>query len=174
LIHPADIPRFRQLNVIANFQPLWAFADPYITKLTEPFLGAERSRWLYPIASVVKTGALVVCGSDWSVSSMNPLEAMQVAVTRRGLDEGIGEAWHGEELVDLQTILAGYTINGAYVNFQEKETGSLEIGKAADLIIVDRNLFDIPKTEIHKAKVLMAMLEGKAIYRDASFKGRGK
>lgn len=172
LIHPADIPRFRQLNVIANFQPLWAFADPYITKLTEPFLGAERSRWLYPIASVVKTGALVVCGSDWSVSSMNPLEAMQVAVTRRGLDEGIGEAWHGEELVDLKTILAGYTINGAYVNFQETESGSLEIGKAADLVIVDRNLFDITKPEIHKAKVLMTMLKGKEIYRDASFKGR--
>jgi predicted amidohydrolase YtcJ len=172
LIHPADIPRFRRLRVIANFQPLWAFADPYITKLTEPFLGAERSRWLYPIGSVVKTGAIVVCGSDWSVSSMNPLEAMQVAVTRRGLDEGLGEAWHGEELVDLQTILAGYTINGAYVNFQEKETGSLETGKAADLVIIDRNLFDMPKSEIHKARVLIVMLEGREIYRDKSFQGR--
>jgi predicted amidohydrolase YtcJ len=170
LINPADIPRFRKLNVIANFQPLWAFADPYITKLTEPFLGKQRSRWLYPIGSVAKSGAVVACGSDWSVSSMNPLDAMQVAVTRRGLEDGEGEAWHAEELVDLQTVLAGYTINGAYLNFQETVAGSLEVGKAADFIILDRNLFEIPKPDIHKAKVLLTLLQGKPIYTDASFK----
>jgi predicted amidohydrolase YtcJ len=169
LIHPADIPRFRQLNVVANFQPLWAYADPYITKLTEPFLGAERSRWLYPIGSLAKSGAVIACGSDWSVTSMNPLEAMQVAVTRRGLDEGEGEAWHREELVDLQTVLAGYTINGAFVNFQEKEVGSIEVGKAADLIVIDRNLFALPNSELHKARVLLTILQGKEIYREAAF-----
>lgn len=170
LIDPADIPRFRQLNVVANFQPLWAFADPYITKLTEPFLGPERSRWLYPIGSVAKTGAIIACGSDWSVSSMNPLEAMQVAVTRRGLEDGAGEAWRPEQLVDLQTVIAGYTINGAYVNFEEKETGSIEVGKAADLIVVDRNLFEVAKPDIHKAKVLLTLLNGKELYRDVSLK----
>jgi predicted amidohydrolase YtcJ len=170
LINPADIPRFRQLNVIANFQPLWMYADTYITKLTEPFLGPERSRWLYPIGSIARTGAIVACGSDWSVSSMNPLEAMQIAVTRRGLEDGAGEAWRPEELVDLQTIVAGYTINGAYVNFEEKETGSIEVGKTADLIVIDRNLFDIGKPEIHKAKVLLTLLNGKEIYRNASLK----
>jgi predicted amidohydrolase YtcJ len=170
LIHPADIPRFRQLNVVANFQPLWAYADTYITKLTEPFLGAERSRWLYPIGSLARSGAVIACGSDWSVSSMNPLEAIQVAVTRRGLDAGAGAAWRPEELVDLQTILAGYTINGAYVNFQEHQTGSLETGKAADLIVLDRNLFDIAAQEIHKTKVLMTLLNGRQIYGSADFK----
>jgi predicted amidohydrolase YtcJ len=78
LIDPADVERFAGLGVIADFQPLWAYADRYITELTEPFLGPERSRWLYPIKSVVDTGAVVVAGSDWSVSSMNPLEAIQV------------------------------------------------------------------------------------------------
>lgn len=169
LINPTDLPRFRRLGVVANFQPLWAYADTYITKLTEPVLGAERSRWLYPIASVAKTGAVFAFGSDWSVSSMNPLEAIKVAVTRRGTDEGEGKAWIAEELVDLPLMIAGYTINGAYLNFQEREVGSVEVGKAADLIVLDRNLFESPRSEIHKAKVLLTLLRGKEIYRDAKF-----
>ena len=128
LINPDDIPRFKALGVVANFQPLWAYADLYITELTEPALGPERSRWLYPMASVAQTGAVLAAGSDWSVSSMNPLDAMQVAVTRRALDDSTGPAWHPEELVDLGTILAAYTINGAYVNHQEKQTVALETG----------------------------------------------
>jgi len=75
LIDPHDIPRFRALGVAANFQPLWAFADSYIKDLTLPVLGPERSRWLYPIKSIVKTGAMLVCGSDWPVSSLNPLRS---------------------------------------------------------------------------------------------------
>lgn len=164
LIHPQDIPRFQALQVIANFQPLWAYADPYITKLTEPFLGAERSRWLYPIGSVARTGAVVAMGSDWSVTSMNPLDGMQVAVTRRELEATDGDAWHAEELIDLPTAIAGYTINGAYVNFEEKHTGSIEVGKAADLIVLDKNLFAIPKSAIHQVKVVLTLLEGKTVY----------
>jgi predicted amidohydrolase YtcJ len=169
LFNPQDIPRFRRLGVVANFQPLWAFADPYIVKLTIPVLGPERSRWLYPIRSLAATGAVVACGSDWSVTSMNPLDAIQVAVTRRGLDEGQGPAWISEETVDLARMIAGYTINGAYVNFEESETGSIEAGKAADLIVLDRNLFEIPAREIHTARVLLTLLEGKAVYRDPAF-----
>lgn len=169
LFSPQDVPRFRKLGVVANFQPLWAYADPYITELTVPVLGPERSRWLYPIHSVAATGAVIACGSDWSVTSMNPLDAIQVAVTRRSLDSGPGDAWIAEEKVDLDTVLAGYTINGAYVNFEEKETGSIEVGKAADLIVLDRNLFELAPYEIHNAKVLLTLLEGKEVYRDASF-----
>lgn len=169
LFDPSDIDRFRRLGVVANFQPLWAQADAYIVDMTLPVLGPERSRWLYPLRSVVQTGAVVVGGSDWSVSSMNPLEAMQVAVTRRGLGEEAGSAWLPEETVDLPTMLAAYTINGAYVNFQERETGSLEVGKAADLIVLDRNLFAISPLELHRAKVLLTLLEGQEVYRDPAF-----
>ena len=169
LIDPKDIPRFRALGVIANFQPLWAFPDTYITDLTVPVLGPERSRWLYPIASVARTGAVVVCGSDWSVSSMNPLDAIQVAVTRHDPALPPGAPWIPEELVDLPTMLAGYTINGAYVNFQERETGSIEEGKAADLVVLDHNLFDVAPSEIHTTKVLLTLLEGKEVYRDPAF-----
>jgi predicted amidohydrolase YtcJ len=166
LINPQDVPRFRQLRVVANFQMLWAYADPYITKLTEPALGPERSRWLYPVGSVVKSGAIIVGGSDWSVTSMNPLEAIQVAVTRRGLEETAGGGWIPEQIVDLPTMLAAYTINGAYISHQEGITGSIEVGKAADLIVLDRNLFEVPPSGIHKVKVLHTLLAGKEVCRD--------
>lgn len=169
LFDPPDIARFRRLGVVANFQPFWAYADPYIVDMTLPILGPERSRWLYPIRSIANTGAVIVCGSDWSVSSMNPLDAIQVAVTRRGLTDGPGPAWIPEELVDLPTMIAGYTINGAYVNFEETETGSIEVGKLADLIVLDRNLFEIPAHEIHLTKVLLTVLEGQVVHRAAEF-----
>ncbi|CAN5469274.1 amidohydrolase [soil metagenome] len=169
LIHPKDRPRFRRLGVVANFQPLWAYSDVYINKLTEPFLGPERSRWIYPIGSMLSSGATVVAGSDWSVSSMNPLLAMQVAVTRRALHAGPGPAWLPEEVADLPSIIASYTINGAYLSFQEKETGSIEVGKAADLVVLDRDLFEIPPHEIHLVNVMLTVLDGKIIYQDPSF-----
>jgi len=174
LFHPTDIPRFRRLGVVANFQPLWASADDYIVKMTEPILGSERSRWLYPIRSVADTGAVIVGGSDWSVSSMDPLEAIQVAVTRQRLEDDSSEAWIPEEIVDLGLMLAAYTINGAYVNFQEKETGSIEVGKAADLIVLDRNLFEIPKIQIGHAKVLLTLLDGREVYRATTFQREGR
>lgn len=173
LIDPSDIPRFKTLGVVADFQPLWAFADTYVTELTEPALGPARSRWLYPIKSVVDAGAVVASGSDWSVSSMNPLDAMQVAVTRRDLTAGTGPAWIPEELVDLDTILASYTRAGAYVQHQEALTGTIEVGKRADVVVLDRNLFDIPPQEIHEARVLLTLLDGKPVYQDPSFEEKG-
>jgi predicted amidohydrolase YtcJ len=169
LIEPEDIPRFRELAVIANFQPLWAFADPYIKDLTLGPLGPERSRWLYPIESVVKTGAMIAAGSDWPVTSLNPIEAIQVAVTRRGPTEPEGPAWIPEEKAGLATMLAAYTINGAYLNREEKETGSIETGKAADLIVLDRDLFKIPPEKIHETKVVLTLLEGKEVFRASGF-----
>ena len=163
LIDPSDIPRFKELGVVANFQSLWAYPDLYITKLTEPILGPERSRWLYPIGSVVRNGGTIAGGSDWSVSSMNPLDAIQIAVTRRALEDTAGAAWLPDELVDLPTMIAAYTINGAYLAHQEKATGSIEVGKAADLIVLERNLFEIPAGEIHKVKVVLTLLDGKEI-----------
>jgi predicted amidohydrolase YtcJ len=169
LFHPDDIPRFRSLGVVANFQPLWAFADTYITDLTEPQLGPDRSRWLYPIRSVRDSGAILAAGSDWSVSSMNPLDAVQVAVTRRDLSAPEGPSWIPEERVDLDTILAAYTRGGAYLQHQEALTGSLEVGKRADVIVLEKNLFEVPETEIHRVKVLLTLLDGREVYRDSSF-----
>ncbi|MGE0442036.1 MAG: amidohydrolase, partial [Gemmatimonadales bacterium] len=165
LFDPADISRFKELGVAASFQPLWAYADTYITDLTEPVLGPERSRWLYPIQSMVKTGAMVVGGSDWTVSSLNPLDAIHVGVTRRSATDSAGPAWIPEEVTDLTAMLKAYTINAAYAGGEERLAGSLEAGKAADLIVLDRDLYRIPATEIHRARVLLTLLDGKSVYR---------
>jgi predicted amidohydrolase YtcJ len=168
LVDPEDIRRFRRLKIIANFQPLWAYADSYIKDLTLPVLGPQRSRWLYPIGSMVRSGAVVVGGSDWPVSSCNPLEAIQVAITRIGLDNSTSDSWIPEERVDLATMIAAYTINGAWDNHLEQETGSIEVGKFADLTVLSQNLFDIPSSEIHKTRVLLTLLEGHVVWQDPS------
>jgi predicted amidohydrolase YtcJ len=169
LIDPSDVPRFRALGVTANFQPLWAYGDSYIKKLTVPVLGPERSSRLYPIGSLVKSGAVVAFGSDWSVSSMNPLDAIQVAVTRRGLDGNEETTLLPEQAITLADALAGYTIAAAYADFDEAITGSVEVGKSADLIVLDKNLFAIPATEIHKARVVLTLFEGRETFRDPAF-----
>ncbi len=167
VIDPADLPRFRKLGVIANFQALWAYADDYIVDMTWGGLGPERSRWIYPIESVVKAGAVLAMGSDWSVSSLNPLEAIQVAVTRQGIDEPKRAPMVPEEAIDLATGLAGYTIGSAYANSLEKDTGSIEVGKAADLVVIGKNLFDVPASEIARQKVLLTLLDGQPVYRSS-------
>ena len=168
LVQASDIPRFRKLNIVANFQPFWAYRDPYITQCTEPLLGVQRTERLYQIASMFKTGAVVAAGSDWSVTTMNPLDAMQVAVTRLGLNDTTGPAWLPEERVTLPEIISAYTINGAYVNHQESVTGSIAPGKAADFVVLDKNLFTIAPQDIHKTKVLMTYLNGRPVFKAAT------
>jgi predicted amidohydrolase YtcJ len=143
LVDPADLPRFRRLGVVANFEPLWANGDEYLTSLAEPALGRSRSRWLYPIGNMVEPGAVVSGGSDWSVSSVAPL-GRQVAITRRTPSDSTATGpWLAEEVVDLSTAIAMYTISAAYQNEQERETGSIEVGKVADLVILEKNLFEV-------------------------------
>ena len=165
LIHPEDVHRFKELNIIASFQPLWAYPDKYITELTLPVLGPDRSPWNYPIQSVVSTGGRVAGGSDWTVSSLNPLDAIEVAVTRREPGKKDGDALYPEEAVSLETILRAYTMEGAYSLFKEDEIGSIEKGKQADIIILDQNLFEIPVHEIHNTKITHTLFSGKVVYK---------
>ena len=166
VIHPDDQPRFRKLGVVANFQPLWAYADAYITDLTLPFVSKETASHMYPIASMEKSGAIVAFGSDWSVSSANPFEEMETAITRMGALGETKKPWMPEERIGLPEALAAFTINAAWTNRDEANTGSLEVGKRANLAVLDRNLFDIPPTEISDAQVLVTLFEGKAVHGD--------
>ena len=165
LIDSTDISRFKDLGVIANFQPLWAFEDPYIVDLTIPKVGQRRARWLYPIKSVMVSGAIVVGGSDWSVSSMNPLEGIQVGATRQALDAASGDGWIPQERASLQRMLEAYTANGAFARFRDSVTGTLEVGKLADLILLDANLFTLPLHEISTARVSLTVMDGRIRYR---------
>jgi hypothetical protein len=165
LFDPADVPRFAELGVVASFQPLWAYEDSYIRDLTEPRLGPARSRWLYPMKSVVESGAIVAAGSDWSVTSMNPLLAMETAIRRVNprLDEG--EAWLPEERVTLDEIVRAYTVGGALAADMEDDTGTISVGMSADLAVLERDLYAIDPTEISDVRVDLTILEGRVVYR---------
>ncbi len=163
---PADIPRFAELDVVANFQPLWANADAYITELTVPYLGPDRSRWLYPLRSVETTGATLAFGSDWSVSTANPFWQIETAVTRMSADGGDDEPLLPEQRIGLASAVKAFTVNAAYVNGIDEETGSIETGKLADLIVLDRNLFEIDLSEISETQVLLTLMDGQPVHGD--------
>ena len=164
LVDPVDWPRFTSLGAIANVQALWAFPDDYVMQLDLPALGRARTESMYPIGSLARAGAPLAAGSDWPVTSMDPLAAMQVAMTRSDPRNASDAQLGPDERVDLATILAAYTIGGAQLMHQEAATGSIEVGKSADLVILDRNLFAIPPAEIAQAKVLLTLFEGKIVY----------
>jgi hypothetical protein len=163
LVDPLDIARFKALGVLANYQFLWFMADPYITKATIPYLGETRAHQLYAAHSLLAAGATLVGGSDWNVSSFNPFEAMERAITRA---EARGKpALLPTEAIDIETVVSAYTINAAYALRQEQTTGSLEIGKRADLIVLDRDIFAIDPFELHATRVLSTYVDGHEVYR---------
>jgi predicted amidohydrolase YtcJ len=121
---------------------------------------------MYPIRSVHDAGGMLAFGSDWSVSTANPFPQIETALTRQ---ESIGEAtpvFIPEERIDLQTAIDAFTINAAFVNRRETETGSIEVGKIADLIVIDQNLFEIAPQDISDTKVLLTLFAGKAVFGD--------
>jgi len=107
-------------------------------------------------------------GSDWSVSSLNPLDAIEVGITHQQPDNAGQRPWNSAERVDLETMIAMYTINAAYQNHLERVTGTIEVGKLADLVVLDRNLFDSPPGVIHNVRVLRTLLEGKTVFERKS------
>ena len=166
LIHPDDQPRFAELETIANFQPLWAYNDDYVTELTVPFIGEERASYLYPIKSIQDAGGMIAFGSDWSVSTANPFPQIETAVTRLSATGEDFPALLPEERIDLETAIVAFTINAAFLNKHEDQTGSIEVGKLADLIVIDQNLFEIEPADISETKVLLTLFGGKPVHGD--------
>ena len=174
LIHPDDHGRFAALNVVPNFQALWAVPDEWIIELNLPVVGVDRVHRMYPIASIAKSGATLVGGSDWNVSSLNPLDAIEVAVLRQ--DWQANDALTNDELsqldvlnrserVDLDTMLKAYTINAAWSMHQEALTGSLTPGKRADIVVLSEDLFAIPPQLISTVKVEKTFIDGQLVYQ---------
>jgi predicted amidohydrolase YtcJ len=170
VVHPDDLPRFRDLDVLANCQALWACEEPQMTELTLPFLGPERSSWQYPFGRLLRSGAQLCFGSDWPVSSPDPLWEMHVAVNRTVppgypyAGAGAGHVFLPGDRIGLHDAIAAATIGSAYVNHADGVSGSLEPGKAADLVVLDRNLFAHPVEEIALAKVDLTIVAGQIVH----------
>jgi predicted amidohydrolase YtcJ len=166
VIDPDDLGRFRELGVAANAQPLWAAHEDQMDVLTIPFIG-ERWRTQYPFRSLRSAGAVLAMGSDWSVTSADPLFEMEIAVERRY--RGVApdrEVFLPDQRIELIDALAAFTAGSAYVNHLEAETGTLEVGKAADLAVLDRDLFDRGAGAIGEARVVATFVDGVPVYED--------
>ena len=161
-IAPADIPRFAKLNVIASMQPYHAIDDG---RWAEKTIGPERIKTTYAFKSLFDAGAKVAFGSDWFVAPPVPLYGIYAAVTRRTLDGKNPDGWVPEQKVTVGQALTAYTANAAYASFEEGIKGSLEPGKLADFVIIDRDLTKIDPEEIKDAKVLQTFVGGKPVYK---------
>ncbi|HEX8849293.1 MAG TPA: amidohydrolase family protein [Gemmatimonadaceae bacterium] len=164
-IAPADIPRFAALGVIASMQPYHAIDDG---RWAEKVIGAERIRTTYAFRSLLDSGARLAFGSDWFVAPPTPLEGIYAAVTRRTLDDRNPGGWVPEQKIGVEDALRAYTMGGAYASFEEKEKGSIERGKLADLTLVDRDLTRIAPESIRDARVVMTIVGGRVVYESGA------
>ncbi|REK91149.1 amidohydrolase [Streptomyces inhibens] len=172
LVHPDDIGRFASLDVAANIQALWAAHEPQMDELTIPFLGPERAALQYPFGDLKRAGARLVAGSDWSVSSPNPLWGIHVAVNRAvpveapnapGTPEPCAP-FFPEQALTLAQALTAYTAGSAWVNHLDEVTGTVEAGKYADLVVLDRDPFAHPPLEIADTRVSRTYIDGQLVF----------
>ncbi|WP_412075034.1 amidohydrolase [Streptomyces xanthophaeus] len=200
VVHPDDIARFAQLGAAANIQALWAAHEPQMDELTIPFLGPERAALQYPFGDLRRAGARLVAGSDWSVSSPNPLWGIHVAVNRVVPEETVTEtdagratetvtgtvaesvagtpvrplaepaptapvaAFFPEQALTLAEALTAYTAGSAWANHLDEVTGTVEVGKYADLVVLDRDPFAHPSEEIARTRVSRTYVDGELVF----------
>jgi predicted amidohydrolase YtcJ len=170
-INPADLERFAKLGVTGNFQPLWACKDAQNDKLTLPFVGLERANWQYRIGSLLRLGTRVAFGSDWPVSSADPLQELHVAVNRV-LSARLGQPGTDEttvpllpaEAIGVDSAVGAFTSGVAYVNHEDDVAGTLEPGKFADFAVLDQDLYAIPANAIGDTSVAMTIASGQVVH----------
>ena len=162
VVHPDDVDRFATLDVAANMQALWACHDDQMDDLTLPLLGPERVGWQYPFADLHRVGTRLACGSDWPVSTPDPLQAIKVAVTRvePGTD---GPALLPEQSLSLSTALRAYTAGSAYVTHDD-DAGLLQPGARGDLVVLDRDVFAAPAADVDQARVDLTVVDGRIVH----------
>jgi predicted amidohydrolase YtcJ len=167
VVHPDDVPRFRELGVTANPQMLWALHDPQMVELTAPFLGEERVSWMYPFGSLLASGATMCGGSDWPVSTPDVLQELHVGVHRTTPPNYLygtsdPEPFLPHERVTLGQAIRAYTLGSAYVNHLDEVTGSIEVGKFADLVVLSEDLFALESPS--QARVLLTLVDGRKVF----------
>ena len=161
IINPVDIPRFAQLGVIASMQPSHAIGDLYFAPKR---LGSARLAGAYAWQSLLKSGAVVASGSDAPIERGEPMIEFYAAVARRSLDGFANEDWHREQRMTRDQALRAMTLSAAYATFEEKERGSIEVGKLADFTVLNADIMQIPEPEILKTRCAMTIVGGEVVY----------
>ena len=170
LVNSDDIQRFKDLEVIGLPQPFWFKVDEYYSELALPYLGKERADRQYPMQSFIDEGVIMASSSDFPVTiPFDPLIAIQTGITRSSINKDFEGVLWPEERSTLEDMIASFTYNGAYANFLENETGSIEVGKQADIIVLGQNLFEIPTNEIANTEVLLTIVGGKEVYKASTY-----
>ncbi|MGW0467882.1 amidohydrolase [Streptomyces sp. NPDC003027] len=162
VVHPADVPRFAELGAVANLQPLWAAHEPQLDELTTPFLGGELAGWQYPFGDLHRAGAALAAGSDWPVSSADPLEGIHVAVNRILPDSDMPPFLPRQRL-GLTTALTAYTAGSAYLNRLD-DTGVLRPGNLADLVVLDRDPYTVEPSALASLRVEATYVGGELVF----------
>jgi predicted amidohydrolase YtcJ len=170
LIHPDDLPRLKEVDLTSEFSPVLWFPNGMVEGYSGA-LGPERVEKLWPMRSVLEAGGRINIATDGPLFWREPMETLESAITRR-VPGGEGNAVGPDEAVDLATGIRAMTLDAAYLMNQDDTTGSIEVGKYADLIVLDRNLFGIPKTEISNASVQITVFDGRVVF-DATSDPRG-
>ncbi|WP_055478264.1 amidohydrolase [Sphaerimonospora mesophila] len=166
LVHPDDVPRFRELGVTANCQAYWAQMEPQMEELTLPFLGRDRADLQYPFGDLLRSGATLAMGSDWSVTTADPLEEIEVAVTRIDPENRDNAPFLPEQALPLPVALAAFTAGSAHVNHDD-DAGTIAVGNRADLAVLDRNLFSRAAGPVGDAHVDYTIAAGSVVYERA-------
>lgn len=166
LVRKKDIESFKEFDIGANFSPFWFF-ETESSKNNLKIVGNEKIEGYYPVKSMTDKNIICGFGSDWPVTSVNPLDGIEVAVTHKYIGEELSpdeEIFNKPQILSIFEAINSYTIKSACLLSLDEITGSLEIGKYLDLIILDKNIFEIPKNEIHTAQVLKTYISGNLAY----------
>lgn len=166
VVRPSDFPRFKQLGVIAEINPYHLSDD---MRWMEERIGYERSKGAYPFNSLLENGSTLVFGSDWPGTNAaeyynHPKYLINAAVNRTTLQGTPEGGWFPEQKISLEESIKAYTINGANATFEGDVRGSIKVGKYADLVIIDRNLFNIPSEDLLNFEIDMTMVNGNIVY----------
>ncbi len=164
VVDEADVARFADLDAVANIQALWATHEDQLDELTLPFLRDGADQRHYPFGDLVRAGARLAAGSDWPVSSADPMDAIHIAVNRRYPGSDAPPLGGSGQCIDLATAMAAYTSGSAYVNHRDDETGSIRPGYLADLVVLDPDPFSIPADQIHRATVTSTWIDGALVH----------
>ncbi len=170
LVHPDDHSRFRDLGVMANFQPLWACTDPVIPDDTMAMIGPARARWTYALGSIIAAGAPFCISSDWAVTTLNSFEIIGTATTREPPRfRGRASAFFPDEAITVQEAVLGYTTHAAAACWRSGFSGALRPGYSADAIVLDRDIMTCDPYDVATTEVLLTLFKGKPVYRNPGF-----